>query len=106
MARGQDAKEKREKRFLPCLNLAVIGHGAREFVVEHLQGGNVCKGGVEKIASQGLVANVTDVVVPEKDTAAKVIDTLHGGDTEALDAPQEILEGYQIPEMLEIPLQR
>lgn len=48
------------------------------------------------------MTNVTDVVVAEKDTAAKIIDTLHGSDAEAFDAPQEIFEGYQIPEMSEI----
>jgi len=48
------------------------------------------------------VANVIDVVVTEKETSAEVIDPFHGGDAEALDAPQEILEGYQIPET-EVP---
>lgn len=45
------------------------------------------------------MTNVIDVVVTEKDTATKIIDTLHGRDTEALDAPQKIFKGYQIPEM-------
>jgi len=44
------------------------------------------------------VANIIDVVVTEKETSTEVIDPFHGGDAEALDAPQEILEGYQIPE--------
>lgn len=48
------------------------------------------------------MANITDVVFAEKDTAAKIIDTLHRSDTEAFDAPQEIFESYQIPEMSKI----
>lgn len=86
------------RNVLPCLDLVVLGHGARELVVEQLQGGHVRQGGVQKVAAQRLVANVIDVVVAEKETSAEVIDPFHGGDTETLDAPQEILEGYQVPE--------
>lgn len=92
-----DRRDK-EKRFLPCLDLAVIGHRARELVVELPQGGHVRQGRAQKVTSQRLVANVADVVVAEEDTAAEVVDTLDGGDTEALNTPQEILEGNQIPE--------
>lgn len=83
---------------LPCLDLVVLGHGAREFVVELPQGRHVREGGVQEVAAQCLVANVIDVVLTEKETSTEVIDPLYGGDAEALDAPQEILEGYQIPE--------
>lgn len=82
------------RNVLPCLDLVILGHGASEFLIELLQGGHVRKGGAQKIAAQRLVANITDVVFTEKKTSAKIIDPLHGGDTEALDAPQKILEGY------------
>jgi len=79
---------------LPCLDLAVLGHGAREFAIKLLQGGHICQGSVQKVTAQCFVANVINVVVTEKATSAEVIDSLHRGYTEALDAPQEILESY------------
>lgn len=99
-------KGEREKPFLPCLDLVVLGHGACEFVIKLLQGRHIRQGGVQKVATQRLVANVIDVVVTGKDTSAEVINPLHGGDTETLDAPQEILEGYQIPETEESRVSR
>lgn len=89
--------ERERERSLPRLDLVVLWHRAREFVVKLLQGGHVRKGRVQQVTSQCLVTNVADVIVADEYAAAEVIDPFHGGDAEALDAPQEVLEGYQIP---------
>lgn len=91
------ARSRGQPCLLPFLDLVVLGHGLRELVVEHFQGGHVREGGVQQIASQSVVARVVHVVVTEQDTAAEIIDALDGSDPETLDTPQEILEGYQIP---------
>lgn len=40
------------------------------------------------------MAYVANVIVTHEDTASEVIDTVNGGDTQALDAAQQILECY------------
>lgn len=70
---------------LPCLDLVVFGHCACKLLIELLQRGHICEARVQKIASQRLVTDITDVIVADKDTSAKVIDTLYGSDTQTLD---------------------
>lgn len=60
------------------------------------EGRHVCERSAEEITSKGFMANVADVIVPHKDPTSEIIDPVHGSDAQALDAPQQIFESYQI----------
>lgn len=60
---------------------------------------HVCERSREEITSKNIVANVADVIVPHKGSTSKVIDSVHGRNTQALNTLQQIFKSNQIPEM-------
>ena len=49
---------------------------------------HVCERTVEEIASKSFVADIADVIVPQKDSTPEVIDPVNGSDTQTLDTSQ------------------